>query len=160
MGETLDTWPAGATFVFHINIANEGAAGASDIELIYQAGEGSEFELLYGRIVNDDTVNRVVQAFIDTGTSGQNVGQLDSQTIAAGGGMGIPKSPVTGTDAAASSTRWIVSGPMRLRMLVASVADGQDATFGGVLRIKGQSPTRTTVGAGTEVVTVNMERVV
>jgi len=161
MGETTDSWPAGATFIFNILIANEAAQGAGNIELIYTAEEGTEFEVLFGTILNADTVARDVSARIDTGTSGEDLIQLENQSMGAGATLGFPKSHTGGASAlGANAGRYLVSGPMRLRLLVESVADGQDARFRGALRLKGQAPTRSTVGQGAEVVTVTSERVV
>ena len=161
MSNEIDAWPAGATFLFNILIANEAAAGAGNIELIYTAGEGNEFEVLYGMIVNLDTVARTLQAYIDTGTSDENVVNLDSQSLGAGAGLGFPKAAALGANEASGNPgRYMVSGPMRLRLISNSVADGQDARFRGALRLKGAIPTRSTVGQGTEVVTVTTQRVV
>ena len=159
MSNEIDAWPAGATFLFHINIANEGAAGASNVELIYTPGEGSEFEILYGLITNGDTVARTLQAYIDDGTN--DIVNLESQSMGAGARLGFPKAFAAGAvEGASNPGRYLISGPMRLRMIANSVADGQDATFAGAFRIKGAIPIRSTIGAGTEVVTVNIERVV
>src|SRR3990167_5169346 len=140
MGETLEMWPAGATFLFDILIANEAAAGAGNIELIYTAGEGTEFEVLYGSIFNEDTVARTGRAIIDDGTN-LIVEVAQRASIANGTYRGYPSAQVSVDNGpSAAGVRFLVSGPMRLRLVVESVADGQDARFTGVLRIKGQPP--------------------
>ena len=162
MSNEIDTWPAGATFVFDIDIANVATAGAGAIELIYTAGEGNEFELLYGLVGNADTVARTVDVRIDTGTSGADlVWIIRQRSVDAAQQQSFPGPGVgSATLGESGPTRYIVSGPCRLRMAVNAVADGEDATFAGAFRIKGAVPTRTTVGQGAEVVTVNTERVV
>src|SRR3990167_6669521 len=114
MSETTDSWPAGATFMFHINVANEVAAGASDIELIYSPGEGNEFEVLYGTIINADTVARATQVLIDTGTSGENLAiLLTTLSTGAGSARGFPSMTRVAANSVwdeAYSTRWLVSG--------------------------------------------------
>jgi hypothetical protein len=162
MGETLDSWPAGANFIFRINIANVGAAGAGAIELIYAAGEGSEFELLYGLVGNADTVSRAVDVRIDNGTTGEDLAWIIRQrSVDAAQQQSFP-GPGLGSATVGESgpARYIVAGPCRLRMAVNAVADGQDADFAGAFRIKGARPIRSTVGQGAEVVTVTTERVV
>lgn len=159
-----DEYRDGATFIFNINIAND-SSGASDIALIYTAGEGNEFEVLYGMIENLDSSARRAIVQIDGGVSDDDLAfLLDNNTLAS---TGLSSFPTGGSNAESSShetvlnagARLIVSGPMRLRMRLIAVALSQDVTFSGALRIRGGIPTRATSGAGTPVVTVAVERV-
>lgn len=163
IGLTHDTWPGGATYVRRTTITNQAGQGASNVELIFTpAGEGEEFEILYGSILNGDTVGRQCRAEIDDGTSDESIARVFLETVSGGAVSAFPAAdaPGDGTMLAAGA-RLLISGPMRLRLMVVSVADGQDATFAIVLRLRGSNaPTMTTVGAGTETVSDDINRVV
>ena len=154
----------GATFVFNILIANQATQGAGDIELVYTAGEGNEFELLYGMVENLAGQATRIIVRIDFGTNGEDiVWVLDNNTLADTGMTAFPSPSANAQSTALESALDKIpkiSGPCRLRIQAVNVPDGQDIRFSGALRIKAGIPTRATVGQGTEVVTVTAERVV
>lgn len=160
MTETLDTWPAGATWLYSSNIAND-AAGASDITWTVTVPVGSEAEILYGLIFNGDTVARncTVQIRDDT-----PAGFVDLITRAVSVAAGAVRSfPVANASAdnggVAAGTRLLVSGGMDVQATVAAVALSQDGTFNLAMRIKGSVPTVATTGGGVEVVTITIQKV-
>ena len=154
-----DYWD-GAIWVYHSIVANEAAAGASTISWTVVPGTGNEMEVLYGRISNLDTAGRAVTVDIETDTAGELLSNLVQVTMNAGAGNGFPQAITAGAGgaAAASGTRYIVAGTMRLVGSVLSVADGEDAEFGLVCRVRGGVPTVTEAGAGTIVITELDER--
>jgi len=87
---------------------------------------------------------------------------MDDTTVDAGNSVQFPvavniSATLGGAESLATGAVKI-RGTKRLRMRVLAVADGQDAEFSVSLRVTGRSPaipTRTAVGQGTEVVTVN-----
>lgn len=153
--------PPGETAIYteHVNIANEAAQGASNIERIYTPADETWFEVLTARIVNLDTVARAALVRIDDGTNVISMLHYDS-SVAVGAEINAPTATLAGApiEAGANFARAIVTGANRLLLQSESVADSQDATFAVTMRIHGlvpRSPTRTSVGAGVEVVTVN-----
>jgi hypothetical protein len=157
MGETLDSWPAGATFVFQGTVAEDATAGTHVVSLIVAPGEGAEFEVDMGRVVIGATAtSQSVSIRIDDGTNILAIIYLGSHTTS---GLRV-QFPFTGTQGANVDLPFImgpragyrISGPMRFIMEVTTTAVSVTQTFAVVCRIKGPMPTTTladTVGAPT-----------
>jgi len=158
--DRLSTEPT-ALFAVEFTIANEAAQGASSLELILTPAAGDAFDVLYGRITNLDTVARTATAEIDDGTAGTFMYRIMSESQTAGNSVHFPsnKTAADGTPGGGAGVPMPVESPMRLTLRLASVADGQDGVFAVVVRIKGRAPAITTLGAGTEVVTDTLSRV-
>jgi len=151
----------GATWAFQGTIAN-GAGGAGDQTYAVTPGEGNELEVLYGEVLNGDTVARNVSVQVDDGTNIFAFVPWNGLSLGAGSRQGFPQA-ITGTSAnllGAVPTRLIVSGSMRLLVTVAAVAASQDSALGLVARLRGPTlPTVTLAGASTPTLTTNVNRV-
>ncbi len=136
-------------WIYHSHITGQAGAGAADISWTITPAAGDVFEFLYGTLVNHDTAGRVMNARIEDGTAGQIVGQLvNTLTVAAGDEEAIPQNEASGLG---PGIRYFMVNPMRLVVILSSVAQAEDADFGMLARCKAV-PTVVTAGAGTEVV--------
>jgi len=151
---------AEAIYSEQVVIANQAGQGASAIERRYTPADDDEIELIGGIITDQDTVDRTIDAVIDDGTN-VLLWLTHSVSLTAGQAAAYPSIGVnsgTGTGQTGPGPRFRIRGPKRVRLVVYAVADGQDAAFSFVAIVRGRVPdvpTRTTVGAGTPVVTVN-----
>jgi len=161
MTDMIDSWPAGATWLYRSNVAND-AAGASDITWLVVPGEGSELIVIAASIQNLDTVARTLSIVLETDTAGETIAPLVASVSTAASATRVwPVATVIGDNGAISGSGMplIVSGPMRILATASAIALSQDAEFTILARIKGAVPTVTTTGGGTEVVTIRIERV-
>jgi len=163
---TLGTFvEPGATAVYseNVTIANEAAAGAGIIGRLYQPASDTTLRLLFGIIQNDNTSAVRALAQIDNGTDNQDMTFIgDDFSLAAAAIMSFPNQPffAGGSTVEAITTvgPFFLAGSQRLMLRSITPADGQDATFAVTFLVHGilpAAPTRTSQGAGTEVVTVN-----
>lgn len=155
-----DFW-SGSSWEYQAQITN-GAGGAGNQSVILTPGVGDEFELYFATITNGDTASRTVTAEIRD-DSDNRLAVLGTISLDAAAVLQIPTAPqaaATGGNAAdaPAATRFIISGDMDLRLLVASVAASQDSTYTIVGRIRGSAPTVTEAGASTPTITINTER--
>ncbi len=153
-------WPDGATWVYHSTITGEAGAGAGAITWLIVPGVGAEIEVLYGEVVNGDTVGRVINVDIETDQAGERLALLINTRVAAGEWIDFPTTDENASSSVAQAgNRYFVSGDMRFLVTVTDVAQAQDATLGVVARIIGAVPTVTEDGAGTPVITNLTEHV-
>lgn len=153
-----DYWD-GATWLYQAQITND-ADGSGAIEVEVVPGAGNEMEVLAVDIVNGDTVARTLSAYVDDASGGNAVILLFSGSTAAGSRRSWPSNE-TGDDAGAHSHKLIVSGTMALRLRAAGVAASQDASFGIIARVRGDSPDAAESGNGTApTITVNTETII
>lgn len=165
-GEVYDTWPAGALWVFQGTVGEDATAGTHVCTLTVTPGAGNEMQVLYGYLTVGATATaQVVTARIDDGTndvgfpgpiafSGTTSGAVYSFP------MSLTPSATTNNPFMAANPSILVSGTMRLRLMVSTAAVSVTQTFAVVCRIKGAMPTATlndTIGTSTN--TVNTNRV-
>ena len=150
----------GALFTFHGSVTN-GAGGAGTQSCEVAPAAGSRVEVLNSRVVNGDTVARVVQVEIDDASGGNVLAAYESVSANAGTSHEQP----LGTVASAATATFgsgirpiMIAGGNVYRMSVAAVALSQDSTYALLLRVWGAAPTITLAGASTPVLTVNTSR--
>ncbi len=147
----------GALWVYHADITN-GGGGAGDHVYTIVPGAGNELELLYGRVINQDTTARTVTIVIDDGSN--DLVRIMTLALSGGAAAGFPTAEVQATTGNSTSlVRYIISGTMRLVVAIAAVALSQDTVLGLVCRIRGGLPTVTEVGASTPTININTEQV-
>ena len=151
-----DEYWDGATWVYDVLIQN-GAGGSGTQSAQISPGAGNELEVLYGQSENLDTSARVHNVRIRD-DAGNFLIHLESDTVAAGLPIGIPKSVVPG-DVEGTPHRMMVSGDMDVFFESLLVAASQDSHFSLVARVRGGVPTVTEVGQSTPTITINTERV-
>ncbi len=151
----------GALWVFHANITNDGSNSGNHVYAVSQS-PGSEMEILYGKLANDDTSNRTGSINLDDGTNFL-AALLEDQaglTINAGFDASFPHvDQPAATGASASPSRILLAGGMRLVATLFSVAVVQDSAFGVVARIRYPplpTVTLTSPTDATEVVDTNL----
>lgn len=158
MSESDGTYWEGATWVYQASIENS-AGGASNQSYTLSLPVGSELELLYGELVNTDTSSRNATVELNSGAN-RLARLLNSIGVSAGFGIGFP---VAGSAASgqgpAAGQRFIMTGPMRLIITLASVAASQGSACGLVCRIRGGVPTVVEAGEASAVITINIEEV-
>ena len=150
-------WKAGRLFVYQADVTN-GAGGAGNQSYTFTPGDGNELEILYGELLNGDTSTRVATLEIDDGTN--HLAYLGNESVTAGSRMAFPTADPPGNDSTVSAgAPLLLSGTMRLIVLLASVAASQNSALGLVIRLRGGVPTITEAGASTPTINVNVERV-
>ncbi len=152
---TDDRYWSGALWEYHAQVVNEGGQGASTISVDIVPGAGNELAVLYGFVTNGDTASRTARAQILDAVGGNALTQLQGATLTAGSSGGIPDS-----SGVQGGVLFWFGGAMSLFLSVESVADGQDATFAAVCRVRGGVPIVTELGAGTPTVNINTEQTV
>jgi hypothetical protein len=172
MANEIDSWPAGATWVFQGTVTEDATAGTHVSSLTVSPGEGGELQILYARFlagagaanltgfVIDDGAN-ILLNLLGTGVAGAG-GQV---SLASGNELNWPNGSNTGFAAANQvstipATGTIVSGPMRFIMRTSTATVSLVHTFAVVCRIKGAVPTATLADTvGTPTLTTNTSRV-
>ena len=150
----------GKLYTFQGTVVN-GAGGAGNQSLETVAPAGGRIEVLNSRILNGDTVARVVQAEIDDASGGNVIAIYESVSANAGTSH---EQPLGSVASAAASTfasgiqPIIVAGANVYRLSVASVAASQDSAYALLLRVWGGTPTFTLAGASTPTLTTNTSR--
>ncbi len=151
-------WPRGATWIYQAAITNDGTNAGNHVYTVL-AGEGNEFEILYGSLFNGDTVSLNGSSFIDDGTNrGPYVAGILS--IGAGAYMPIPSLQESSSNTSVQNPRLLVSGPMRLVTVLEGVNTLDDSAFFMALRIYGGQPTVTLTSPTDATEVVNTDRVV
>lgn len=151
----MDEYWDGATWAYQAEIVNAAAAGNHTYDI--SSGEGSEFEIIGGQLLQGDTVSRTAHIRIDDGTT-TIIDIFPSTSTAAGTLIKFPST--LANDARILVARpWIVSGTLRLIATVESVGANDDSTLGLICRIRGSVPTATETGGAGATVNNNVERV-
>lgn len=156
MSESDGTYWEGATWVYHTTITN-GAGGGGTIEFTIVPGAGTELEILYGEIINGDTVARTCKVHI-LDDDDNRLGIIQSKSVSAAVHLPFPTNG-TADLAELGTTRLIVSREMKIYVAVESVAASQDATLALVCRIRGALPAVAEAGNSTPTITINKEQV-
>jgi len=164
MAETLDSWPAGATWVFQGSVAEDATAGTHVCTLTVTPGAGNEMQVLYGRILEGNTAT--AQLPIARITDGTNLladfinGIVDTS---ANIGRSFPSLVAPANNAnqfvgTVMQSNLMVSGTQVLLLQVSTAAVSVTQTFAVVARIKGEKPTAVlndTIGTSTNTVNTN-----
>ena len=165
MSNTGEDWPAGQTWVFQGTVAEDATAGTHVCSLTVTPGAGNEFQVLYGLIIGGATATaQLYSIFIDDGTNVISYIQNAFSSTNSGATIGVGDNTLSAsanlTDELGLPSNPIVSGTMRLRMQVQTVAVSVTSTFAVACRIKGTVPTATLADPiGTPVLTTNTNRV-
>ncbi len=150
---------AGALWVYHSTITGQAGQGAGAITWLIIPGAGNEMEVLYGEVINGDTVARIINVDIETDQAGERLARLINTSVSANEWIDFPTTDENASSSVAQAgPRWIVSGTMRFLVTVIDVAQAQDAALGIVARIRGSLPMVTEGSAGTPVITDLTER--
>lgn len=148
---------SGGTWIYHVQITN-GAGGSGTVSVTVVPGDGNEFDVLYGGIINGDSTNRTLRAEILDESGGNTLGRLARLSAGAGTALSFPATDEQANDnSSGAGARYTVSGSMAFLMTGAAIAASQDLTFGVACRIRGGIPTATEVGQSTPTITVNTE---
>lgn len=143
-------------WVFQGTVVN-GAGGAGNQTLTATAGTGSRFRVLFGQIVNGDTVARAAVVTITDGTNNLTVPGFNG-ALGAGNILFIPSTGTTDASATAPNgvlgPYWI-AGTMTIELRNTAVAASQDSAFALVCEVEGAIPNPQLAGASTPVLTVN-----
>ncbi len=157
---TEQPWPFGATYVFQGTVVNNGAI--SDVSTIFTPGAGQEMELHWASIQHNDATASTIQVLIrdaldNTLTIMASVASVTQNSIIQVPGVGT--TPGTSGNFPQYTRPIMISGTMDLILSALQIDDAEGITVSLVARITGNLPTLTTVGGGTETVTINTSRV-
>ncbi len=155
---TEEYW-AGALWIYQANITNDGSNSGSHIYDVVP-GAGNEFEVLYGRLSNDDTAGRNGSVTIEGEASLPVSTLLRRASIGANTHRNFPvaAAPADLSEASAG-TRFIVAGTMTITAILEAVAVSQDSAFAIVCRIRGRLPTVTLTSPTDAVETIDTNQV-
>lgn len=145
----------GATWVYRATITNDGSNSGNHIYNI-SPGEGNEMEFLYGTVLNGDTATRTIHIEIDDGSDDQ---VMVNYTISTAAGIRAHVFPTVANENRPNMTRYILSGPMRLRLSVLALATSENSEIGIACRIRGNVPTVTLTSPTDAVEVVSTNRV-
>jgi hypothetical protein len=149
------------TWVFQGTVAEDATAGTHNVSLTITPGTGNELELIYGSLGVGAGAGQTVDIFIDDGT---NLLTEFVRAFAAASGDFLSFPSQAATNAAkqplGGGGKYIVSGTMRLKILIVTATISLTDTFAVVCRVKGAVPTATLADTvGTPVVTTNTNKV-
>ncbi len=143
MSEQIDTWPGGVTYLALVSVTNDGS-NAGDHTYEFEPGIGHEFQVMWVRVQNRDTVARTVFADILDGAGNVSVTLIEGVSAAAAATRSWPAAePSSDGNAISGGCSVMVSGTMTLRLQVTAVATSQDSLVSVGLRIRGDAPTIT-----------------
>lgn len=156
MSDAEGSYWDGQLWEYRGDVEND-AAGASAITFTITIPVGSEAEILYGLVINQDVAGRTTNAQILESGGGLMADIFPELSLAAGARRPILALAVQNSGVG-NMQRTIVGGGMTILVTVAAVALSQDAVFAVVMRIRGSVPTVVEAGGGTPVITIDTER--
>ncbi len=141
MSEQIDVWPGGITYLAFLTVIND-ESNSGNHTYIFTPGVGNEFQIMWLRIENRDSVARTVFADILDDGGNVSITLVEGVSAAAAASRSWPAAEASSDgNAISGGTPVFVSGTMELRLQVTAVAVSQDSRISVGLRIRGAAPT-------------------
>ncbi len=148
----------GATFLYVADITN-GGGGAGTQSYTLTAPGGTEFEVMYVKVSNDEaSCARLVTVAI-TGDGGEAGPRLIGASTAAGTFRVWPAVGTNDDNGFLGFARVVISGGMALTITIVDVTLSEDTAVFVGLRIRSGVPGILEVGASTPVINIDVEKV-